>query len=129
MALDFDAIFPLIGYRSLDENLATCRFYFEDQPDVLQQCTTYITARRDTLVADNRFAWDACRNENDPTTTCCKRHAQTNDMAYDMCVNELVQPHQHALQMKRTFIGGMIFLAIVGIYIVVVVFLRKYSFF
>lgn len=119
-SLNFEELFPLASVKNADEYLGTCRFYFENQPDILAQCIDFIQQHRDTLLQENRFALEACRQANDRTVTCCKSQAHTNDMAYQMCVNELVNPPATSMN-TWTYVGGAFFLLILFLYILIFV--------
>lgn len=97
MNLDFKGLFPLASTYNADEYIDTCHFYFDGQDEILNQCIAFVKGTKEQLLEDNSFALKKCQEKGERTKTCCKTYAKSNDMAYSICVDNLVKPHQRMM--------------------------------
>jgi hypothetical protein len=112
MKLNFKDLFPLTTIEKTDDYIETCHFYFSGQPDILQDCVQFLQEKKKSLLSENQFAMDKCRLEKNPTRQCCKTHAKSNDLAYNICVDQFVNG-QHSTQMYVLFVLGIVVLVLV----------------
>lgn len=89
MKLYFEELFPLLSLENEDEYRRHCRFYFEDQPEILKECLANIDERTKNIRNDNSFALDQCRAQGDISKHCCKTIAKSNDVAYELCIAQI----------------------------------------
>lgn len=120
MKLNFKQMFP---YQDSPERLeGHCKFYFQNDSVLLQECLDYLRQENKAFYNKNDFAKKAC--QSNPSYECCKKYAKDNDIAYEICTSS-VEENKHAYNHNIYIIIGII----ISIFILIVfikLFLFKY---
>lgn len=134
----FDKIFPLLSFQTPDKNLQIsfsdylkldntdetiyndCKFFFPDDPTT---CMEYVDRKRRQFISENRFAYDACKSDIDPLK-CCKLKSENNDIAYNLCVQNINDNTD--VDEKKKNINIYIFLFVISFLIILIIFLLFY---
>ena len=84
--MNFDILFPNLDYSNQKEYEGHCHFLFTHPQD----CLHYIQNKMSTLHSQNTFALEQCKDS--PSKDCCKSNAKSNDLAYQLCIQQQQQP-------------------------------------